>query len=125
MSNKQRPYTPPPAKPILTHYHAVDLGCRASGIGSVTVWRSIKAISQLVVITFCFWSALSGALAPTVAFVGMLLAYLGAEGIEAALAAAGRASFDVTFPEERSEQERDEEKRTDGGVVVEARRKHE
>lgn len=119
MSNRQRTHSPPPDRPVLDHYRALELGCRTSGIGSVTVWRSIKAVSQLVVLSFAFWGALSGTINPQLAFAGMILVYLGAEGAEAVLAAAGRASFDVTYPNADDGEDRDAE--TDGGRIVEAR----
>lgn len=57
--------------------------------GGFRVWRTIKAVSQLVAITAGFWFGLNGTIPPTFAFVGILIIYLGAEQAESIIAAIG------------------------------------
>lgn len=79
------------------------------------MWRSIKAVSQLLVIAFSFWGAVTGALDPSVAFVGMIAAYLGAEGVETVLLAAGESTTNLSVEDA---DDRDREAEPDGGAVV-------
>jgi len=75
----------------------------------------IKHASQLLVITFAFWGGVTGSLAPSVAFGGMLLALLGTEGLESFLAAAGGDGVDVTITSSDGADQDDTEAETDGG----------
>lgn len=109
--------TPPRPHSDLREYRtALDLGCRVHRLGGIRVWRTIKAISQLVVIGFCFWGAVSGNLNPTIAFGGMISAYLGAEGVETILLAAGQNAATIRKGQEQEQQQEDAE--PDGGAVV-------
>lgn len=103
--------------PAVSHYRSVDLGCRVLGLGTVTMWRAIKAVSQLVVVTFAFWGALNGALDPQYAFAGMLVAYLGAEGVETIIASIGATSFEIVSDVGTDADDEDEPK-TDGGEIT-------
>lgn len=115
-TQRDTPSNPRQRRP-LDHYRAVDLGCRLHHLGSLTVWRLIKALSQLIVITFGFWAGLEGAIPPRYAFTGMIIAYFGAEGVEALLAAAGRATFSLEPQPEEEDTDR-ERPETDGGATV-------
>lgn len=87
-----RPHDPPHDAPrsIVAHHTVVDAACRYYGLRGLTVWRTVKAIAQLLVIAVGAWGAVTGALDPAFAFVVMAIVYIGAEGVETVLAATGR-----------------------------------
>lgn len=118
MSNRKPRHLQHPVTAALSHYRAVDLGSKVLGLGSVAVWRALKALSQLLVVSYAFWGALDGSLNPTLAFLGMLLAYLGAEGAESIIAAVGKTSFDISYTQDNSD---DDDPRTDGGTILATR----
>jgi len=103
----------------IARYHTrLDRGARRVGLGGVRVWRLVKQTSQLLVVSFAFWGGITGKLSPTMAFVGMLVAIIGTEGIESVLAEAG--GIDVTISSSNDETADDSEDcETDGGVVLE------
>jgi len=81
------------------------------------VWRTIKAVSQLVIISFAFWGGVSGTINPTYAFAGMLVIYLGVERFEDMLANEGQRQAqranNVTVSETSDEDPRKEHRRED------------
>lgn len=121
MSLDQRTHSHTHGRTVPNHYDFVDAGCRHYGVGGLTVWRLIKAVSQLLVISFAFWSAVTGTLSAQLAFAGMLLAYFGAEGVEAILAQAGKTSLRVTREGEVQatvQGEEDDDRATGGGEAA-------
>lgn len=82
------------------------------------MWRSIKAVSQLLVILFAMYGASTGALSFQVALGAMVLIYLGAEGAESILAKIGENHLSVSVESEEDEEEGEQTHfRTDGGGV--------
>lgn len=80
------------------------------------MWRTVKAVSQLVIISFAFWGGIMGALPPMVAFGGMLVVYFGLEQLESALAAVGQREAVASMQSDGGEDEREAE--PDGGRPV-------
>ena len=119
MAEHNQPLPPRPRRTVADYHDRLDRGCRRTFLGGIHVWRTIKRLSQLLVISFGFWMGVTGSVDPTLAFVGMLGAYLGTEGLENLLVALGTAS-DVTIQTGTDEgEERDAE--TDGGRVTSRR----
>ena len=108
---------PPTGRDRIAEYHrAVDRGARSVGIrGGVRVWRVIKHVGQLLVISFAFWGGVTGQMPATVAFGGMLLALLGTESLETFLAAAGGDGLDVTIATDDTDTDEQQDTETDGG----------
>lgn len=91
------PDTQRPSNPVRAHRDAVDAACHRYHLGGVTVWRTVKSVSVLLTVAFGFWSAVEGSLAPSVAFAGMVLVIIGAEGLENLLAAVGENGLNVSI----------------------------
>ncbi len=90
------------------------------------MWRLLKRVSQLLVIGFGFWAGVSGMIAPTVAFAGMIVAYLGVEGFESFLALVGSEGLSVQIEAQGEGDEEEGEQthfRTDGGAIVDRLRR--
>lgn len=77
------------------------------------MWRGLKHVSQLLVITFGFWMGVTGDLNPTLAFLGILAAYIGVEQLESLLVSIGENATNVQI--EREDEE--EPPKTDGGRI--------
>jgi hypothetical protein len=84
----------------------------------VTVWRSIKAVSQLVTILALFYFGVTGAIDPWFAGAGILAAYLGVEAVESLLIKAGERKLEQVIEDSvrRGEQQFSE---SDDGESVE------
>jgi hypothetical protein len=103
-----------PTQSLRAYNRRIDCGARHAGLGGVRVWRFLKRLAQLLVISFGFWGGVAGELDPAIAFAGMIVVYLGVEGVEVALATVGEGvTINVTSDDE---QERDRE--PDGGAVI-------
>ena len=77
------------------------------------MWLRVKHLSQLLVISFGFWGGVTGQLDPTLAFLGILAAYIGVEQLESLLVSIGENATNVRI--EDAEQE--DEPRPDGGGI--------
>jgi len=85
---------------IRAYNSAVTVGLYRVGFdfrGVTYVWRFIKATSQLLIIAAGFWWGSNGQIEPSFAFAGMIVAYLGIEAVETALAFLGGEDLDVTI----------------------------
>ena len=77
------------------------------------MWLRVKHLSQLLVISFGFWGGVTGQLDPTLAFLGILAAYIGVEQLESLLVSIGENATNVQI--EREDEE--EPPKTDGGRI--------
>ena len=75
------------------------------------MWLRVKHLSQLLVISFGFWGGVTGELNPTLAFMGILAAYVGVEQLESLLVSIGENAAGVQIDRE----DEDEPPKTDGG----------
>lgn len=82
------------------------------------MWRSIKAVSQLLVILFAMYGASTGALSFQVALGAMVLIYLGAEGAETILAKIGENHLSVSVESEEDDDTEQTRFETDGGREI-------
>lgn len=104
---------------VQQYNHAVDFGAFAVLGVRLTMWRLVKRVSQLLVIAFGFWAGVTGLIAPTLAFGGMILVYLGVEGFESFLAMVGSEGLSVSIESDDDEEETTQTRwETDGGQRV-------
>lgn len=80
------------------------------------MWLRIKHVSQLLVISFGFWGGVTGQLNPTLAFLGILAAYVGVEQLESLLVSIGENAAGVRI-EDGGTGDQEDEPRPDGGRI--------
>lgn len=85
--------TPPNRPPLAQYHHDLDAACQNTIFRSVTVWRTVKATSQLLMIFTSFWLTLQGILPVELGFAGMLIGYVGPESAESILVKVGQQAF--------------------------------
>lgn len=84
----------------------LDIACHRVGLGGLFVWRLIKRLSQLAIITFGFWAGFTGVMDPRVAYGGMIIVYLGVEGVETVLESIGEDGVNVSVTTGEQSRER-------------------
>jgi len=103
---------------IRAYRQKVDTGSLAVLGGGILMWRSIKAVSQLLVILFAMYGGLTGALSFRLALAATVVVYLGAEGAEAILAKIGENHLSVSVESEEDDDTEQTRFETDGGREV-------
>jgi len=113
-----------PGRTGYSYTDALNLGCRRMGLGRASVWRIIRRLSQLLVITGMFFMYVQGDLAAELAFTGMLIGYLGPEGVEVVLAKWGADELRLSFADGGQDETdtEDQETKPDGEHLPEHRR---
>ena len=115
MSHRTR-HTPPRHERISRYRYFLDVGCRRTHLGGIRVWRSLKAVALIMVLSFGFWGGVTGTINPPVAFAGMLIAYVGLEQVESLLVTAGEQSLSLSLTDGTIETDgEDDDVETDGG----------
>ena len=117
MSNRTRHHTPPRHERISRYRYFLDVGCRRTHLGGIRVWRSLKAVALIMVLSFGFWGGVTGTINPPVAFAGMLVAYVGLEQVESLLVTAGEQSLSLSLTDGTIETDgtgEDDDVETDG-----------